>query len=90
MSQPASGRGYHPSSYACGCGIPWRAAYYLALVIQREVPGGTETSSVDWYACAEHIDDAHPERMLNPDLAAEGWQVLETEVHEINKEGRKI
>ena len=90
MSRPASGRGYHPSSYTCGCGIPRRAAYYVALVVGRAVPGGTETSHVDWYACAEHIDDAHPERMLNPDLAAEGWEGLEAEVHEINTKGRTV
>jgi hypothetical protein len=71
---------YHASDYQCGCGIPNRANYYVGLVVGRDIDGGTETSHVDWYSCNGHVDTEFPATMLNPEIAAQGWYVIEAEV----------
>lgn len=74
----------HPSTKGyqrCGCGIPNRANVYIELIIGRDVPGGTETSSVDSYSCTEH-EPADSAQILHPDIARD-WYVIEAIVHHI-------
>lgn len=75
LNSHPSHRGYQ----GCGCGIPNRANVYVALVIGRDVPGGTETSEVDAYSCSAHepVDAA---QILHPDIQRDGWYVIESTV----------
>lgn len=61
---------------ACSCGVPNRANHYVALIIGRNLPGGTQTESVDAYFCDDHLP-AELEDALNPDIAKE-WYVIES------------
>ncbi len=66
----------------CGCGIPSRARYWVVIPVSRLVGGLVQENTVEWFACADHLDRVHPNRMLHPSIRAAGWRAGQAEVTE--------
>lgn len=67
----------------CTCDVPSKANYHTEVIIGRDipdVPGGTETTDVQLYRCAEHVEEWQAGdcyRRARPDEMND-WVVLES------------
>lgn len=59
---------------SCVCGTPNRANFHVHVILGRDIPGGTETSYTDIYACAKHLRGGV--RPLLRFDGHEGWKIL--------------
>lgn len=80
--------GFQSATYAkytkkCGCGTPNRANVYIDLTIGKgDSRTGTQTETVDAYTCDEH-NPLDPKDILHPDIARDGWYVIDATAHRI-------